>query len=313
MRKMKWKHTFYKICAIGLVVCGLFELTACDAVKLKSDAAEGYYFDQPAKMWEATFPLGNGRIGLMPDGGISSENIVMNEISLWSGSKQDTDNPNAYYSLNAIRRLLFEGKNDLAQKLMYQTFVCKGVGSGYGDGANVPYGSYQIFGNLQIDYLLAGDTAEALSSYRRELALNNAVATTTFRMKGVNYKREQFTSFVDDLGVIYLTADIDKSLDFKVSMNRPEHTTSSFTDNTLWMKGQLPDGVDTVNMKGMRFASAVRVMLPKGGKFEIDSTGIVISQASEAVILIDMATDYDGNEIEQSIDSHLEAASSQKL
>ena len=64
MRKMKWKHTFYKICAIGLVVCGLFELTACDAVKLKSDAAEGYYFDQPAKMWEATFPLGNGRIGL---------------------------------------------------------------------------------------------------------------------------------------------------------------------------------------------------------------------------------------------------------
>ena len=79
MRKMKWKHTFYKICAIGLVVCGLFELTACDAVKLKSDAAEGYYFDQPAKMWEATFPLGNGRIGLMPDGGISSENIVMNE------------------------------------------------------------------------------------------------------------------------------------------------------------------------------------------------------------------------------------------
>lgn len=308
MRKMKWKHTFYKICAIGLVVCGLFELTACDAVKLKSDAAEGYYFDQPAKMWEATFPLGNGRIGLMPDGGISSENIVMNEISLWSGSKQDTDNPNAYYSLNAIRRLLFEGKNDLAQKLMYQTFVCKGVGSGYGDGANVPYGSYQIFGNLQIDYLLAGDTAEALSSYRRELALNNAVATTTFRMKGVNYKREQFTSFVDDLGVIYLTADIDKSLDFKVSMNRPEHTTSSFTDNTLWMKGQLPDGVDTVNMKGMRFASAVRVMLPKGGKFEIDSTGIVISQASEAVILIDMATDYDGNEIEQSIDSHLEAA-----
>ena len=114
---------------------------------------------------------------------------------------------------------------------------------------------------------------------------------------------------MDDLGVIYLTADIDKSLDFKVSMNRPEHTTSSFTDNTLWMKGQLPDGVDTVNMKGMRFASAVRVMLPKGGKFEIDSTGIIISQASEAVILIDMATDYDGNEIEQSIDSHLEAAS----
>ena len=67
-----------------------------------------YFFDRPASIWEESFPLGNGRIGLMPDGGIDKENIVMNEISLWSGSRQDADNPQAYYYLSAIRKLLLE-------------------------------------------------------------------------------------------------------------------------------------------------------------------------------------------------------------
>ena len=33
-----------------------------------------------------------------------------------------------------------------AQKLMYETFVCKGAGSGQDNGANVPYGCYQMLG-----------------------------------------------------------------------------------------------------------------------------------------------------------------------
>ena len=32
-----------------------------------------YFFDRPARIWEETLPLGNGRIGLMPDGGIDRE------------------------------------------------------------------------------------------------------------------------------------------------------------------------------------------------------------------------------------------------
>lgn len=296
--------------AAAMIGC-FFLFIACGESGLKQNSDNAYYFEQPARMWEETFPLGNGRIGLMPDGGVLSEKLVMNEISLWSGSKQDTDNPNAYYSLSTIRKLLFEGRNDEAQKLMYDTFVCKGVGSGYGDGANVPYGCYQIFGNLQIDYIYDTDTTGNISSYRRELSLDNAVVSTSFNMKGINYKREQFTSFSGDVGVVYLTADMDKSLNFKVSMNRPEHAYSDFSDKTLWMKGQLPDGVDTVAAKGMRFASALRVLLPKGGQYSIDTAGIVISKASEAVLLVDMATDYDGNDVEQSITSHLDAASAQ--
>ena len=231
--------------------------------EMKTTNKIAYHFDEPARMWEETLPLGNGRLGMMPDGGIDRENILLNEISMWSGSKQDTDNPQAVWSLANIRRLLFEGKNDEAQDLMYRTFVCKGAGSGQGQGANVPYGSYQLLGNLVLDYIYAGN-ADSVSAYRRELNLNDAIASTSFRKGKVNYSRESFTSFSGDLGVVHLVADADKALNFNIGMNRPEHYALSVDGKDLLMKGQLPDGVDTLEMKGTKYAARVRVLLPKG-------------------------------------------------
>ena len=39
------------------------------------------YYTAPASIWEETLPLGNGRLGMMPDGGIRHERVVLNEIS----------------------------------------------------------------------------------------------------------------------------------------------------------------------------------------------------------------------------------------
>lgn len=62
---------------------------------------------------------------MMPDGAIGKEHIVLNEISMWSGSEANYLNPDASKSLPEIRRLLFEGKNKEAQELMYTSFVPK--------------------------------------------------------------------------------------------------------------------------------------------------------------------------------------------
>src|SRR5882724_3737830 len=67
------------------------------------------WYDKPAQVWEETLPLGNGRLGMMPDGGIMKENIVLNDITLWSGSQQDANNYDAYKVLPQIRKLLVEG------------------------------------------------------------------------------------------------------------------------------------------------------------------------------------------------------------
>src|SRR5690606_8412569 len=77
-------------------------------------------YNSPARMWEETLPLGNGRIGMMPDGAVDTELVVLNDISMWSGSEDpDALNPTAFDHLEEIRKLLLSGKNLEAQKLMY--------------------------------------------------------------------------------------------------------------------------------------------------------------------------------------------------
>lgn len=277
------------MCGACLSLC-VFFITACQVSDLLPGSGLSYFLEQPARVWEESFPLGNGRIGMTPDGGVDKEQIVLNEISMWSGSKQQTDNPNAYWALGKIRQLLFEGKNDEAQILMYDTFVCRGEGSGHGKGANKPYGSYQLLGNLELDYSYSSQ--EAYSAYRRTLDLSEAIATVSFKKGKVSYTRESFTSFTHDLGVIHLTADMDNSLNFMLGMSRPEHSEISIDGKDLLMYGRLPDGVDTVELKGTRYAARIRVLLPKGGSVTAEGTKLLVKDASEAVLLVAMATDY---------------------
>lgn len=282
-------------------------LVGCDMSELKTGEPLSYHFDAPARIWEETLPLGNGRLGMMPDGGVDTENILLNEISMWSGSKQDTDNPQALSALPNIRRLLFEGRNDEAQELMYSTFVCKGAGSGHAQGATVPYGSYQLLGNLVLDYTYAG-SGDSISLYNRTLNLDEAIASSSFRKGKVAFGREAFASFADDLGVIHLTADVDKALNFSIGMNRPEHYAVTTDGNDLLMQGQLFDGVDTLQMKGLRYAARIRVLLPKGGSLTAGDSTVSIQNASEAVLLVSMATDYFDKDLDGKIASLLDKA-----
>jgi len=98
-----------------------------------------YFFDRPARDMMEELPLGNGRLGMLSDGGIQEQIITLCESSMWSGSIDSTAwNNEAVKHLPTIRQLLLTGKPKEAEDLMYRTFVCGGQGSGRGNGANVP-------------------------------------------------------------------------------------------------------------------------------------------------------------------------------
>src|SRR5690625_1818891 len=161
------------------------------------------WYDHPAKNWLESVPLGNGRLGAMPDGGIFNERIILNDITLWSGGPQNANKKGALAYLPKIRELIFEGQNAKAEALVNKYFVCEGEGSGHGNGANVPYGSYQILGNLHLTYNYGKDSDKSVcENYFRSLSLDSALATTSFTLDGVHYKREYFTSFSDDVVII---------------------------------------------------------------------------------------------------------------
>jgi alpha-L-fucosidase 2 len=121
-----------------------------------AETTTALWFDKPARSFHASLPLGNGRLGAMVFGGLTDERIVLNESSVWSGSPERADRAAAHQALPEIRRLLLEGKNVEAEALVNQNFTCQGRGSGHGSGANVPFGCYQVLGNLRLRFAGGG-------------------------------------------------------------------------------------------------------------------------------------------------------------
>ena len=175
--------------------------TADDAIELWYDRPAGG--DDP---WVEALPVGNGRLGGMVFGGVGVERIQLNEESVWSGSPQDADNPAGREALPRIRELLFAGRYVEAQELTYEAMVCLGQGSGFAEGANIPYGSYQTLGDLTLRLLGAGAGATPVE-YRRSLNLDTAVATTAFVVDGVRHTREVLASRPADALVVHWTVD----------------------------------------------------------------------------------------------------------
>ncbi len=242
------------------------------------------WMDAPAKNSTESSPLGNGRLGAMMFGGVAEERIVLNESSVWSGSRQDADREGAHKVLPEIQRLLLAGKNVEAEALVNANFTCKGPGSGGGQ-----YGCYQVLGNLHLTF--PGDTNASVTNYRRELNLNDAVTRMEFQRGGVTFKREMFVSAPDEVMVLRLTATKPGQLSFVTKLGRPERfATVADGKNGLLMTGQMDNGVDG---KGMRHVTRVRVV-NRGGAVTVEGTSLQVSQADEVLLLITAATDYQG-------------------
>jgi len=75
------------------------------------------WYSRPAGEWLETVPVGNGRLGGMVYGGVTTERIGLNEDTLWSGGPRNCDNPQALKILPEIRCLIFEGKYAEAHQL----------------------------------------------------------------------------------------------------------------------------------------------------------------------------------------------------
>jgi alpha-L-fucosidase 2 len=256
------------------------------------------WYDKPAARWEETLALGNGRLGMMPTSGVDEDNITLNDITLWSGAPQDANNYEAYKSLPEIRRLLAEGKNDEAQALVDKNFICKGIGSG-----GVPFGCYQVLGDLQIKFNYAGTNVNT-SNYRRELSLDNAVAAASFKRNGVTYKREYFTSFGSDVSIIKLTADRPGQLNFSVTLSRPERGATLEKNDCLEMTGQLASGTSA---DGMQYLAKIKTQL-NGGSQTHDGNKLIIKDATEVIIYISAGTDFKGADYKKNVAAKLSAA-----
>jgi alpha-L-fucosidase 2 len=272
---------------IASALCGILLLTSAIA-SAAGDPATTLWFDKPATSFHSSLPLGNGRIGAMVFGGLDEERIVLNESSVWSGSVQDSDRPDAHKALPEIRELLLEGKNAEAEELVNKNFTCKGEGSAFAKAANAPFGCYQVLGNLHLRFDQSSGEA---TGYRRELDLATGSARVTYQKDGATWTREHLVSAPDEVFASKLSTTKPGGLSFTIALDRPERfTTTAAGNHDLLITGTLNDGHGG---KGVTYAARLRAIV-RGGSVRAEGNQLLIENADEAILLLTAATDYRG-------------------
>ncbi|MBN1817451.1 MAG: glycoside hydrolase family 95 protein [Sedimentisphaerales bacterium] len=130
---------------------------------------------------------------------------------------------------------------------------------------------------------------KAQPSYCRELNLDTAIATTTFSKDGVTFQREVFSTPVDNVLVVHLTADQPKSISVDIGLDRlADFTTKAVASDTLAMFGQAGHNGKQL---GVRYHALLKA-IPQGGTIEAKDNTLTIRRADELVLLLAAATDY---------------------
>lgn len=250
----------------------------------RADATDDPFAWNDDPDWLQALPLGNGSLGAMVYGDVFTERLQLNEKSLWSGSREDPNNPAAASTLSEIRHLLFEGKYKEAQELTNSNMICRGAGSGHGQGSRKPYGCFQTLGDLRIAFPDKG----YYSNYRRELDLNNGIIRVCYTIGKIQYLREYFISYPDQVLVVRFSSSKAGQLNFDCMLNRPEEFTTRVVSNTLVMSGTLDNGYGG---PGMSYTTRLGAKT-KNGRIEFSDTSLNIRGADEVILVLAATTDY---------------------
>jgi alpha-L-fucosidase 2 len=244
------------------------------------------WYRQPAGEWQEALPVGNGRLGAMVFGNTAEERIQLNEETLWTGGPYDPGRSGGAGALPEIRRLLFAGDYEKAHDLFGRTMM------------GIPYEQmkYQPLGDLWLTF----PGHEEVSEYRRELDLDEAIVRVTYRVGDVTFSREVFSSPVDQVIVVRLSADRPGQISFSANLHgvrNPAH--SNYGTDYFRMDGLPPHGLvltgknsDYLGIEGrLRYRAQVQAMA-EGGETLVDYRTLHVTNADAVTLLIAAATSF---------------------
>lgn len=234
------------------------------------------WYDKPAKVWNEALPIGNGRLAAMVFGDPKNEKLQLNEATIWSGGPSRNDNPDGLAGLADIRKAIFKGDYKKADDLSNKHLTARQL-----------HGSkFQMAGNLNLTF----EGHDSYTDYYRELDLQNAVFTTTYKVNGVNYKREVFASQPDQVIAVKLSADKKGMLTFTAGFDSPlKQSLGNPSENVIEMTG-LSGNHEGVTGQ-VKFNTRAKV-LNVGGRLSASEAGIKVENADEVVIYISIATNF---------------------
>ncbi len=244
------------------------------------------WYRQPAAVWNQALPIGNGRLGAMVFGGLASETIQLNEETLWSGGPYNPVVPGAYRALPEIQRLVLAGDVPAAHDLFGRTMM----------GRPYEQMKYQPLGNLR----LAFPGHDKATDYERELDLDAAVAKVSYRVGDTRFVREVFSSAVDQVIVVRLTADHPHAISFTARLEGVRNQThSNYGTDYFQMDAVAPNRLrlagkssDYLGIEGRVRYQADLVARAAGGRITTDRRTLTVDGADTVTLVFAAATNF---------------------
>lgn len=256
------------LCVCVLLIVSVVGLMAAEAENLK------LWYSAPARNWWEALPVGNSHIGGMVFGGVTHEEIQLNEETFWAGGPYSNNREGASAYLNEVRKLIFEGKNSEARSLLDAKFMPSQHGM-----------RYLTLGSLRMDFDCEGE----VDAYSRDLNLEDATASVRFRCGGVEYTRRVFTSFADNVMVIELAAG-EGSKKMGVDLRYACPLTSEVKNEgeylVMYCNGAEHEGVPAA------LHAVVMMRVKSDGKVVCKDGSLSVKDASSATILLSAATNF---------------------
>lgn len=243
------------------------------------------WYDKPAKNWTEALPVGNGRLGAMVYGGTAEETIQFNEETLWTGQPHNYAHEGAYEVLEKLRQLLWDGRQEEAHELGNERFMSQ------------PFGQfcYQPFGSISLSF----PGHENAIDFKRCLDLEDALASVTYNVGEVNYKREVFTSAPDQVILVRLESSKKGALNFSFGLDSPHtrHTIEVENDEII-LKGSANNYPNELDRRGkpypeskLTFEARVKVV-KEGGELIVSEDSISVVNAKIATLYLVAATSF---------------------
>ena len=261
-----------------------FLLTMLSAVQLlaqNSNNTERLWYARPASHWLEALPVGNSHMGAMIYGGTDMEEIQLNEETFWSGQPNNNNSTESLEYLSDVRRLIFQGKESEAAKLIDQHFSKGPHGMRF-----LPLGSLKLkLGHKDV------------TKYERALNLGDATATTSYVYKGVRYERTVFASQADNVIVVQLKAGKKKELEFDMefaSQLPSKVFTVSSHEGITGTVNELAAVVDGVEQEGIKagLKAECRILVETDGEVARKLNSINVDDATTATLYITAATNF---------------------
>src|SRR5205807_6479876 len=125
---------------------------------------------------------------------------------------------------------------------------------------------------------------DAPEDYRRALDLDAALASVRYRVDGVAYERQVFSSDPDQVLVIHLAADRKGRVGFTATLDSPHASASTRTEHSdeVVLAGQVEEG-------GVRFEARLRVR-NEGGTIVARDRALTVRDADSATPILTAAS-----------------------